>query len=144
MAAPGRKPKNPKLRVIEGNPGRVRIPEQPDLRELSAEAPDYLTAPALQKWNRWVSDLMGKGLFADIHMELLAATCQYWADYETLRAELTDIGLVDDAGKRRGKTMQMNDAYKQARAGMSELGISPSELGRMPKRDRGKAKDFGF
>ena len=142
MAKPGRKPRNPVLKVIDGNPGRRPVPEQPKLPPLDAEPPAYLIPAAVEKWMRWASSLIGKGLFADVHKELLASTVQAWALYEEYSMFVAKHGLKDDAGRRRPEAIAVKEQWEIARKGMSDLGISPSELGRMTKPQLTDGYDF--
>ena len=142
MAKPGKKPKNVALKVIEGNPGRRPIPEQPDLPSLGAEAPEFLTARAQLIWNRWASSLIGKGLFADVHMELLASTVQAWAMYEECMEYVAAHGVKTDDGKRRPELVTAEKHFEIARKGMSEMGLTPSELGRLPAKKKADGWEF--
>ena len=141
MAARGQKAKNLQLKVIQGNPGGRKLPEPVDLKVLGAEAPDYLTDHARMIWNRWAASLVDRGLFADVHKELLAATVQAWALYEECMAFIREYGVKGEDGKRRPELVTAEAQMKLARLGMSELGLSPAELGRLHK-PKDKGKDF--
>ena len=148
MASPGRKPKNVALRVIEGNPGGRPIPEMPDLALLGAEPPEWLSDGGKRIWMRWAASLIERGLFFDIHQELLGAACQYWAEYEEAQTDINENGSVgSETGKRRDIVLIAKQSFESALKAMSELGLTPSEMARMMKRSAkgaGKAEMYGF
>ena len=147
MAQPGRKPKNVALRVIEGNPGGRPLPEMPDMAKLGAEPPEWMCDGGKEIWMRWASSLIKHGLFSDIHKELLAATCQYWARYIEAEKIVTLKGSMTEDGKKRDATVVSKQAYELALKGMSEMGLTPSEMARMMKasaKSGGKAELYGF
>ena len=143
MAKPGKKPKNVALKVIEGNLGKRPIPEQPKMPELGAEPPDDLSPAAKKIWMRWATSLIGQGLFSDIHQELLASTCTWWAEFKRLEKIVVKKGHATE-GRRRGESTAMKDAYQMARAGMAELGITPAEMGRVRKPTDDGKDFFGY
>ena len=147
MAAPGRKPKNVALKVIEGNPGGRPLPELPDLAKLGAEPPEWLNDLAKRIWMRWAASLIENGLFFDVHQELLASACLWWARFEEYNEIVEEVGATGEDGKRRGVAIACEAAFNSAIKAMRELGLTPSEMARMMKasaKGGGKAEMYGF
>jgi len=147
MAKPGAKPKNAQLKVIQGNPSRRPIPEQPNLPALGAEAPDFLSATGKRLWNRWASSLIGLGLFADVHRELLASTVQHWATYIDCMEVVKADGVVIERKNGISRSpwlVSAENAFACARKGMSELGLTPAELSRRPGKKADGEDFFGY
>jgi len=147
MAAPGRKPKNVALKVIEGNPGGRPLPEMPDLAKLGAEPPEWLCEGGKEIWMRWAASLVDKGLFADIHKELLASACQNWARYIEAERIINERGSINEDGGKRPVTTVSKQAFEMAMKAMSEMGLTPSEMARMMRssaKGGGKAELYGF
>jgi len=126
MASPGRKPKNPQLKVIEGNPGGRPIPAMPDLREMDAEAPDWLDGIAHLVWNRYCADLVGRRMLSDIDKELLAAGCAAWSRFVQATKFINVNGLTDKEGSAYPEVKIAESSAKQARLIFNELGLTPA------------------
>ena len=89
----GRKPKPRIVRLLEGNPGKRRLP--PDIRPTGrAEMPAQLVGEAAAEWARVVPGLAALGLATDLDRAALTAYCVSWARWMESEAALATEGRV--------------------------------------------------
>src|SRR4051812_10915124 len=94
----GPKPKPAHLKLLEGNPGKRRVPNEP--RAVSTAmpvAPEFLTPEARAEWDRVVTQLHPMGVLAEIDVSPLAAYCQAygrWVIAEHVIATMAEKDLL--------------------------------------------------
>jgi P27 family predicted phage terminase small subunit len=140
MASPGRKPKPPELRVIEGNPGHRPIPENhPKPAPKRPSRPSWLLTEAKREWNRVVPQLEKLGLLSQIDRAALAMYCQTWARYKQAEDALNKYGFTmkTDNGNviQRPEVSISRNAANLIRNLCAEFGFTPSSRGRISLPD---------
>ena len=139
MSAPGRKPKSPSLKVIEGKLGKRPIPELPELSSLELEPPDWLSDRAKELWMRHVVELKESDMVADLDRELLSF---YYA--EVARAEEYEKMLSDPESLKYMKAIDIQKELRQIYGLLikmaNNLSLTPSERARAG-RPKKKTKD---
>lgn len=94
----GRKPKPTHLKIIEGNPGKRPIPDEPkpDIGALPP-APEFLSADAKGEWERVALQLHRLGLLTVVDVPSLGAYCQAygrWVLAERAIAKMAEHDLL--------------------------------------------------
>lgn len=128
--AKGRIPKPTALKILEGNPGKRRLPAgEPQPRRGVPEPPAELDAVALAEWHRLVSLLDEVGVLTHVDRGILAAYCVAWSDLLRARVILGVEGLtvVDDRG-----TVRLHPAARVQREAVQALRLCGAELGLSP------------
>ena len=78
----GRKPKPPRLKVIEGNPGKRGMEKAiPEPESVMTKAPAHLDVIAKGEWNRVVPELVRWGLFTKLDKAALEAYCVAYSQW---------------------------------------------------------------
>jgi P27 family predicted phage terminase small subunit len=128
----GRKPKSAKLRLLEGNPGKRRIPKEPKPSHAAdpIDCPPTLTAPAREEWNRLCEDMRIKGVLTTWDRGTMAAYCQSYADWMEAQAKVNQIGQIVKA-PHSGVPMQ-NPYLSISRGAKSDMLHFAAELGLTP------------
>ena len=154
--AKGGKHKPLKLRVLEGNRSRRKIPEDLPLPPADLPIPPlHLDAGALEEWNRLADGLNGMGILAGIDQAAFAAYCSSFSRWKSAEEELQK--LRDKGGALNAlvlKTVSGN-FIQQPLIGISncaardmvryavEFGLTPSARARLAMDpNRGKAGKF--
>jgi P27 family predicted phage terminase small subunit len=78
---PGPKPKPAHLKLLEGNPGKRRVPvgePRPPIGPVP-QAPEFLASEARAEWDRVSPQLYHMGLLSEADVAPLAAYCQAYA-----------------------------------------------------------------
>lgn len=128
----GRAKKPTNLRILQGNPGRVKInPNEPKPELCIPEPPDFLSGYALEEWHRITPILEGLGLLSDLDTMALAAYCQC---YERWRK--AEDGIKQDGGMTtvtdKGNVVQSphvsiaNKAMLNMHKFLVQFGMSPA------------------
>ena len=95
MARTGRPPKPTQLKVLEGNPGKRRLPAtEPQPSTGVSSRPSWLLPEAKREWMRIVPELERLGLLTRVDRAALAAYCQCWARYVEAEADISENGLT--------------------------------------------------
>ena len=123
-------PKKPtRLRVLEGNPSKRRLPKHEPQPTGTPEPPSWLTTEALGEWNNIVPGLSALGIATSLDANFLAVYCDTLTTYQRATGELrrllskgqslTDLGPAALEAKIRLLADQLR---KQS----GELGMTPS------------------
>lgn len=137
MASPH--PKPVALKVLEGNPGKRRLPNVPTFAPLTEEPPDWLEREAKAEYRRLYSEFKRvPGLLQRVHRTLFIAWCEEHANYV-------------NACKERGKATdpkQRKVAHQQARESLDALlrisqrfGLTPSDQTRLDMKPKEQDED---
>jgi len=151
----GTRPKPAHLKMLEGNPGKRRIPNEPrPVCEKVPKAPTFITDLARQEWDRIAPQLYAMGLLTDLDVGPLAAYCQAYGRYVAAELAISEAAAADLLTKglmiktSNGNAIQnplVGTANKAARDMVryaSEFGLTPSARARLalipqaPKRSR--------
>ena len=126
----GRKPKPTKLKVLEGNPGKQRLPKgEPEPISDIPTPPEHLDDLALSEWHRLADGLHSMGLLYEVDRVAFASYCRAYSAW--VRAVLAQ----DDD--------RASDAEKQMLKFSVEFGMTPSARARLAI-DPGRAKKSKF
>lgn len=133
--ATGRPPKPVALKVLEGNPGKRRLPNGPKPQPLAPTCPAWLAAEARREWRRLAPELERLGLLTRIDRAALAAYCQAYARWRQAEEVLQCEGLTFTTGKgyvgSRPEIGIANKAMAIIKGFCGEFGLTPSSRGRM-------------
>jgi len=125
----GRPPKPIALRVLQGNPGKRKIPTDiPNVagcKEIPA-APRHLNICAKKKWKRLAPLLVQSGILSDLDLDILEHCCVSLSLAQMAATKLKSDMLVVD-----GKKSQYLSVYSEALSVFDryggKLGLSPSD-----------------
>ena len=138
---PGRKPKPPALRLIEGNRGHRPIPKTPTPPTKMPTPPPGLCAIARAEWKRVAQILHGMGLLTVLDRAALEGYCVAYANRRRAQQLINSRGLM--VGKVKNPAAQLfRDADAAVRAWCAEFGMTPSARGRMALPGREDEDDF--
>lgn len=130
----GPKPKPIKLKVLAGNPGRRRLPDEITPPAEMPVPPAHLDAYALEEWNRVVEGLNAMGILAGIDQQAFAAYCGAYSRWRAAEEELSKLRDVDPLSALVLKTISGNWIQQPL------IGISNKAAGDMVKY----AVEFGM
>ncbi len=133
----GRKPVPSGMKVIQGNPGKRPIPEEPDYGTVTiGDPPAWLDAAGKKEWKRVAVELGGLEVVAEVDLTLLGGYCDAVARaIEASRMARNDPSFAARADR----------AWDTVRKFAAVFGIGPAERSRVPKGkkpDSDKRKDF--
>ena len=138
------KKKPTKLRLLQGNPGKVKIPKNEPVPDMEIpEPPEPLTGYALEEWNRITPILFRLGLISSVDSIALAMYCaavKTWRkaeeelDNETLTINTSNLNVIQNPliGIR-------NTAIEVARKLLTEFGMTPSSRASVTPIEKQKA-----
>lgn len=144
-----RKPKPPRLKIIEGNPGRRPInpglqlppgaPAEPDWSKVLPGKSPVPRRDAKAEWQRVVPELDRMGLLAHVDRALLVDYCVCWASLlECVRRVSKEGQVVLMTGSQGQQILKPNPhatlahQYRQSLKNYcAELGLGPSSRGRL-------------
>lgn len=128
--SPGRKPKPPVLKLIEGNRGKRPIPKTPAPPPGMPTPPPGLCAIARAEWRRAAPMLHKMGLLNPLYRAAFEGYCLQYANRRRAMQLLNSKGLM--IGKVKNPAAQLfRDADAAVRAWCAEFGMTPSSQGRM-------------
>jgi P27 family predicted phage terminase small subunit len=136
VGVPGRKPKPVELRIIEGNRGHRKIPENtPKPTPVRPDRPGWLLPYAKREWSRVVPVLEKLGLLTELDRGVLAAYCQAWARFKQAEDVLNKQGFVTVTDKgnvvQRPEVSISRNAVQTMIKCAAEFGMTPSSRGRI-------------
>jgi len=131
---PGRKPKPVELKLIEGNRGKRRLPEQPHPQTSAPEPPAGLSQAARREWERLVPELLELGFLHRVDRGGLHRYCEAYARACAADRYIHKYGVIvtTSFGKAKNPAVQIaRDASAEMKAWCAEFGMTPSSRGRM-------------
>jgi P27 family predicted phage terminase small subunit len=126
---PGPKPKPTALKLLQGNPGHQKLPQnEPKMRPLLPDMPPYLGRLARKRWRELLPELDYGGVLSRVDGEVLAGYCQAYEQVCRLTAELEANGRTYTVGTNgaqsaRPEVAMLNRAWDDIRKFGAELGI---------------------
>jgi P27 family predicted phage terminase small subunit len=137
----GRKPKPTQLKLLEGNPGKRPLPQnEPKPAPIAPDCPEWLCDDAKAEWARICPQLERLGLLTQVDMAAMVGYCESWAQYKKCleflhkHGEVYPIKNEDGSIKYLQQVPQVsiaNKALGNIRAAASQIGLSPSDRGRI-------------
>jgi phage terminase small subunit len=78
------RPKPVRLRLIQGNPGKRRLPKepQPEIAKTCPEPPLFVTGEAADEWKRLAPELFRLGLLTQVDLGAFAIYCTTFARWK--------------------------------------------------------------
>jgi|CXWL01.1.fsa_nt_gi P27 family predicted phage terminase small subunit len=146
----GRPPTPPELRLINGNPGKRRLPRVPASPDLDApiERPEDLPAPLVPVWDSLVADLELLGVLKRTDRQALRLTTATVHEAHELAARVQKEGAVYSRKGRDGLIKKMNPAAQLflqyaalASRQLAEFGLTPAGRARVFSRGGKKGED---
>lgn len=146
---PGRKPKPPQLKILEGNPGKRPVqsgggkPKRGCLRP-----PPFLDPTARQEWTRIVGELDRLQVFTALDWTTLACYCQTYsrmirAERALAKAKALVFETPNGALQQRPEIGIINKCQRQLQAWAGEFGFTPCSRMRIefPEAEEGDEFD---
>jgi P27 family predicted phage terminase small subunit len=139
----GRKPKPTKLKVIEGNPGKRKIKEDPDMSSGLPSPPSHLDEYARQEWERLASGLHAIGILYEVDTAVFAAYCQAFSRWRVAEEGIKKAAGIEGAtfgalvcqtagGLRKHPLVDISEKAAAAMVKYSlEFGLTPSARARL-------------
>ena len=136
----GRTPKPNAVKVLEGNPGKRALPEQPNVLPGAPEPPESVQADpvALAEWNRILPQLLDVGLCAKIDGAALAGYCSLVSLAHNANESIRRDGVlvVTSTGVKKNPACGLLfDALKGIKAFAVEFGLTPASRTRVSRTD---------
>jgi P27 family predicted phage terminase small subunit len=153
----GRRPKDPNLKVLQGNAGK-RLSNK-DARSAAAAAPTpepgqpkcpgHLTANARSAWKILVPQLDAMGVLAKVHGMPLELLCDAYGEWRAARLSVQRRGPAYTTRTITGELMHRmrpevriaSDAWRRVKNMMTEFGITAASLSRVKKVNAGAEQD---
>jgi len=140
----GRKPQPTALKVLRGNPGRRRLPEEPQpVPVVDLQPPAWLDDGAKAEWHRLAPILARLGVLTETDTDALAAYCEAWVTWKDATQQIRKWGMV-----LKGKPGEIprvspfvkvaHNALIQMRGLLIEFGMTPSSRAKIhvPKSEQ--------
>lgn len=140
MATRGRKPKPTHLSLVQGNPGKRRLPKKEDEIPVVIEEvapPPFLSDDAKVEWGRMMQAMVTLKLISQIDRAAFAAYCQAygrWAQAERALATMRerDANTSGLLVKTTGQNVVQNPLVGIANKAMSDMVRYAAEFGMTP------------
>ena len=127
----GRRPKPTKLKLLQGNPGKRKIPDdEPEPEVCVPDPPEHLSEAAREHWQQVATELADAGILTRIDRDALGLYCEAYARWVHANQQIQQFGPLVKAPS--GYPMQSpflaiaNKAFDQMRAMLTEFGMTPS------------------
>lgn len=134
---PGPKPKPTALKLVEGNPGKRRLPAgEPKPSPVKPQMPPYLGADGRKHWDELAAKLERLGILTEIDGDVLGLYCDAFDRWRKAERRLAKEGLIITA-KTSGYKMPhplisvRNRALDDMRRWAPELGIGAASRSRI-------------
>lgn len=118
---PGRKPKPTKLKVLQGNPGKRKLPKnEPKPDPVIPDCPSHLDAIAKKEWKRFAKVLDKLGLLTEIDGSAFAAYCDQYSRWVKINHDLK----VQEKELQRARKMLARKGDEKSLERLSRLPVS--------------------
>lgn len=152
----GTRPTPTTLKILRGNPGRRPLNhDEPQFKPGLPDKPAWFDTYASEEWDRIVSSLNGQRILTKADLGILVATCLCYEQMRETHAVIKTLGrsykVEDMSGNTHHKTrpecMRFENAQREYRALLIELGFTPASRGKIkilpePKKFTGAGKYF--
>ncbi|MGJ3493564.1 phage terminase small subunit P27 family [Piscirickettsia salmonis] len=136
----GRKRKPTRLKKITGNAGKRKLNEhEPELLEGRAICPSYLKGEKIKAFHFIVDCLESMQIKTAAFQFIIESFAFSYGEWRTMSALVDKHGATFETTTQAGETMyrsrpevaQRNEAWKQVKASLSELGLTPTAISRL-------------
>lgn len=143
---PAKKPT--KLKILEGNPGKKRLPNEPQPTVGTLRKPEWLRPAAAEHWDRLAPELQRLGLLTVVDEASFGQLCQEYAVWreaeERLAAEEPRVMCVGEQGYMQ--TSPWETIRRNARADYiaiaKQFGMTPASRADVTTAEVAKADPF--
>jgi P27 family predicted phage terminase small subunit len=128
----GRRPKNPKLKILTGS--RRQAPEPPRPVDAVATPPEWLSPEARKEWDRIAPQLAARGLLTVLDEHSVAVYCECVSTYLEAKRIVEKEGPTYKANgltKRHPAVAMAAQAARDCGMWARELGLVPSARQRL-------------
>jgi P27 family predicted phage terminase small subunit len=138
---PGPKPKPTALKVLEGNPGKQKLPKnEPRPRPLRPTCPAFLGDRARSIWDSLVDELEAVGVLTAVDESDFAAFCQAYAEAQECELYIQEHGLTFQTStgywQQRPEVGIRNKAWDRVDKFGAQLGIGAAHRSRIEVKKR--------
>lgn len=128
----GRPRKPTRLKVIQGNPGKRRLPQgEPKPVQASLAAPEWLNAGGVAIWDDYAPKLHKLGLLTELDVEFLAIACQQLVIYRRMMKKVGERTAVRQDGKTKQEYIVANKALEQAQRILIGFGFMSADRAKL-------------
>ena len=137
MPPRGRPPKPAHLKLLEGNPGKRKLPDnepKPEPRKRMPTPPRTLDKKGKKEWRRMAKVLMGLGLLTELDLTALHMYCDAYERWRKYSAELEKGFLIKTPSEflRPSPYVAMaRDALAQVKTMAEHFGMTPATRDRV-------------
>lgn len=143
-----KRPKDTRLKRIEGNPGGRPLSIQPEPQSEIPLCPSWLDSKAMEEWDRITPELRRLGLLSQIDVMALAVYCQAVSHWQAAEEIIQQEGLTIKNQKGNKVTHPavriMRDSMQTIRAFCIEFGLTPSSRRGISIQDPNAKEDDFF
>lgn len=136
-------PKPVALKVLEGNPGKRRLPRQPKYAPLTEYPPDWLDREAKAEWRRLAQEFERVDLTKRPDRGAMVALCTEWSKYVQATKLMNDSKATQRIG---GKPT--HQVARESLASLLQLwarfGMTPADRARLDMPEKGTDEDDPF
>lgn len=97
----GRKAKPRHLKILEGNPGKRALKDEPRPTPRPPKPPTWLSKEAAAEWKRLVPELDRVGLLTLVDRAALAAYCEAWSTHKEAVGDVKRNGIKLEIERER-------------------------------------------
>ena len=138
---PGPKPKPTALKVLEGNPGKQKLPKyEPKPAPLRPTCPDFLNDRAKSIWFSLVDELEAVGVLTSVDQADFAAFCEAYEEAQACSRFINEHGLTFETGtgylQQRPEVGIRNKAWDRVDKFGAQLGIGAAHRSRIEVKKR--------
>lgn len=133
----GRKPKPTRLKLLEGNPGKRRIPNDPKPKPIAPSCPSWIPKEGKALWKQLAPKLERLGLLRETDGEAFAAMCLHWAYVRKAAARIAKDGIIakGERGNVKHPAYQVvRDSTKIWQSLAASFGLTPADMARIDLR----------
>lgn len=130
----GRKPTPTHLKLLQGNPGKRRIPNEPKPKPIAPKCPTWIPKEGKALWKRLAPKLERLGLLRETDGEAFAAMCLHWAYVVKAAALIAKKGLIakGERGSVKHPAYQIvRDSTKVWQSIAACFGLTPADMARI-------------
>ena len=144
------KPVPTNLKILRGNPGHNKLPEnEPKPEVVCPKPPDILSDIAKKHWKQTVKFLYSAKLMTNMDIDALTIYCEAYARWSEANEHIKENGTIvfDDESdtlfsyKTNPYMMVQQKAFDQMKAMLIEFGMTPSARTRVRTVDKASKTD---
>ncbi|WP_069649648.1 phage terminase small subunit P27 family [Caloranaerobacter ferrireducens] len=151
----GRKAKPIELHILQGNPNRLTKSQIEARKEAEAKlkpkadkvkAPKWLSKEAKKEFNRIAKELQEIGLLTNVDIDMLAAYCDAYTEYQKCTKIIEEEGLMVEYTNKAAETNKVphplltkkKQLFEQMKSIAGEFGLTPSARAKLaiPKQEK--------